>query len=123
MEEDFGRAIVECSQDTWHDEGIILSKAARIVRRFLFTKGDLSKQRQKVSVILDGETIIENASTKAERVATNLAQSLPFNAVKTKRRCDGFLRHNKSNEPPLPVKIGFLVHAKTRKKSLVKVSS
>ena len=52
VEEDVVRAIVECSQNTWQDEGIILSKAARIVRRFLFTKeeifeGDLSKQRQK----------------------------------------------------------------------------
>ena len=56
VEEDFGRAIVECSQNTWCDEGII-TKAARIVRRFLFTKeepfeGDLSKQRQKASVPL-----------------------------------------------------------------------
>ena len=34
----FGKAIVECSQNTWHDEGIILSKIARIERRFLFTK-------------------------------------------------------------------------------------
>ena len=49
VEENVGRAIVKCSQTTWHDEGIILSKAARIVRRFLFTKeeafeGDLSEQ-------------------------------------------------------------------------------
>ena len=27
--------------------------------------------------------------------------------------------HSKSNEPPLPVKIGLLVHAKTRKESFV----
>ena len=37
VEEDVGRAIVECLQNTWPDEGI-LSKAARIVPRFLFTK-------------------------------------------------------------------------------------
>ena len=128
---DVGRAIVECSQNTWHDEGIILLKAARIVRRFLFTKeetfeGGLSKQRQKasvplpllnlVSVILDGETAIENAWTNAETVAANLAELRRFNAIKTKRRCNGFLRHSKSNLPPLPVKIELLVHAKTRKK-------
>ena len=29
------------------------------------------------------------------------------------------MRHSKSNEPPLPLKIGLLVHTKTRKKSLV----
>ena len=84
---------MECSQDTWHDEGIILSKAAKIVRRFLFSKeetfdGDLSKQRQKesvplplvnlISLIIDGETNIEDASTNAAAVATNLAQILRF---------------------------------------------
>ena len=121
-------------QNTWRDEGIILLKAARIVRRFLFPKEEtfgeyLSEQQQKAfvplpflhlaSLILDREKTIEIAWTNAETVATNLAQLLRFNAVKTKRRCDGFLRQFKSNEPHLPIKIGLLVHAKTRKKSLV----
>ena len=48
--EDVGRAIVQYSQNAWHDKGRILVKAARIVRRFLFTKeetfkGNLYKQR------------------------------------------------------------------------------
>ena len=87
LEEEVGKAMVECSQNTWHDEGIILSKAARIVRRYLFSKdetfdGDLSTKRQKesvplpllnlVSLIIDGETTIDNASTNAAKVATNL---------------------------------------------------
>ena len=112
----------------------MLSKAARTVCRFLFTKeetfeGDLSKQWQKafvlllllnlISLIFNREKTIENASTNAETVATNWTQLLRSNAVKTKRRCDGFLRHFKFNELPLPVEIGLLVHAKTRKKSLV----
>ena len=55
--------------------------------------------------MLDGETIMENASTNAETVATNLAQLLRFDAVKTKQRCDGFLSHfSKFNELPLPEK-------------------
>ena len=73
-----------------------------------------------VSLILYGETIIENALTNAETVVTNLAQLLWFNAVKTKQRCDGSLMHSsKFNEPLRPLKIGLLVHPKTRKKSLV----
>ena len=72
-----------------------------------------------VSLILNKEATIENASTNVEKMATNLAQSLQFNAVKTKRRHDGFLSQFKSNEPPFLVKIGLLVHAKTRKKLLV----
>ena len=65
-----------------------------------------------VSLILDGELAIENLSTNAETATTNLAQLLRFTAVKTKRGCDGFLRHSQCNEPPLPVKTGLLVHAK-----------
>ena len=72
-----------------------------------------------ISLILDEETITENASTHAETEATNLAQLLRFNAVKTKRRCDGFLKDSKLNESPLLVKTGLLVHAKTKKKLLV----
>ena len=97
VEEEVDRAIVECSQNIWYDDGITLSKVAKIVRRFLFTKeetfeGDLSKQRQKasvplsllnlVSLIFDGETTIENASTNTEAVTANLAQLLRFKAVK-----------------------------------------
>ena len=63
--------------------------------------------------MLDEETATENASANAETVAINLAQLPQFNAVKTKRRCDGFLKHSKSIEPPFPVKTGLLVHAKS----------
>ena len=73
-----------------------------------------------VSLILYGETIIENALTNAETVVTNLAQLLRFKAVKTKPRCDGSLMHSsKFHQPLRPLKIGLLVYPKTRKKSLV----
>ena len=52
VKEDVGRRIGNCSQNTWHDDGIILSKAGRIALRFLFTKeeifeGDLSKNDKR----------------------------------------------------------------------------
>eukprot|EP00794_Sanderia_malayensis_P004251 gene4251-4816_t len=134
VEEQFGKALIECSQSTLQDDGIILSKAARIVRRFLFASdesfdGDLSRIRQKssvplpllnlVSLIIDGESSFEDMSPFAESIAVNLAQLLRFNAVKTKRRSKGYVRHSRNNEPPLPVKIGLMIHAKTRKKSIV----
>ena len=72
-----------------------------------------------MSLILNEKVTIENAWTNAEKMATNVAQLLQFNAVKTKQRLDGFLSQFKSNEPPLLVKIGLLVHVKTRKKLLV----
>ena len=109
-------------------------KSCKNCCRFLFSKeetfdGDLSIKRQKesvplpllnlVSLIIDGETTIDNTTTNAAKAATNLAQLLRFNAVKIKWKSDRFLRHSKSNEPPLPVSIGLMVHAKTRKRSMV----
>ena len=44
VQEDIGRAIVQCSQNTRHDERITLSKASTMVRRFLFTKRKHSKE-------------------------------------------------------------------------------
>ena len=112
LDYEFGRALIECSQNTLKDDGIILSKAARIVYRFMFDKneifdGDLSKERQKSSVPGPLLHLVSNA----ESATVYLAQLLRFNSIKEKR-------HSKLNELSLPVKIGFMIHAKTRKKDL-----
>ena len=113
VKEDVGRATVEFSQNTWHDEEITKSceNCTYISNYQEKIEGDLSKQHQKLSVpphllnlvslVLDGETTTENASTNAETAATNLAQLLQFNAVKAKTRCDGLLRHSRSPINPL----------------------
>ena len=72
-----------------------------------------------VSLILDEKSSFDNLSTNANSIVVNLAHLLWFNAVKIKWRLDGFVEHSKTNEPPLPVKVGIMVHSKTRKKSLV----
>ena len=74
LDDEFGRALIECSQNTLKDDGNILSTTARIVRRFIFDKneicdGDHFKERQKssvpvpllrlVSFIIDGESSFE----------------------------------------------------------------
>ena len=125
-----GRALFESSQSSSIDEGIILSKAAKIVRKYMFLReetfsGDLSKQRQRLSVpdslyhlialILEENVDVSNLKS----ITLNIAQLIRFNAVKSKRSATGSIRHSKTNEPPFPVKIGLLVHAKTRKKSIV----
>ena len=53
-----GRALFESSQSSSKDEGIILSKAAKIVRKYMFLREetfsrDLSKQRQRRLSVLD----------------------------------------------------------------------
>ena len=113
------------------EDGIITLKAAKIVRRCMFKEdkifdGNLSSRKQKssvsvtllrlVSLIINGENSEENVSTAVESLTLNMAQLLRFNSVKGKRQCSGSVRHSRINEPPLPVKIGLMIHAKTRKK-------
>ena len=55
-------------------------------------------------------------------VGVVLSQLLLFNAVKRHRNPQSATtstRHDPKREPPLPVYLGLLVHAETRKKSLV----
>ena len=117
---------------TSQDDGV---KAAKIIRKHLFLQeevfdGNLSKEPQKTSVpahlihlvglILEGATHYDNISKGTEIVALNLAHLLRFNAIKHKRRDEAInRRHSKMNEPPLPVLLGLMIHAKTRKKSIV----
>ena len=129
--DELGKRLVECSQNTLKVDGFILPKGTRIVRKLLFEvfHGDLSKNKRKsfvtlpllnlASLILDGKSRFDNLSTNASSIVVNLAHLLWFNAVKIKRRLDGFVGHSKTNEPPLPVRVGLMVHSKTRKKSLV----
>ena len=131
VDDEFGRALIQCSQNTMKEDGIIISKAAKIVRRCMFKEdeifdGNLSSRKQKssvsvtllrlVSLIMNGENSEENVSTAVESSTLNMAQLLRFNSLKGKRRCSGSVRHSRINEPSLPVKIGLMIHAKIRKK-------
>ena len=68
---------------------------------------------------MNGENSEKNVSTAAACLTLNMAQLLRFNSMKGKRQCSGSVRHSRINQPPLPVKIGLMIHAKTRKKSLI----
>ena len=70
-------------------------------------------------MILKGGNPDRILSEALQTVSVNIAQLIRFNCVKKKRR-EGIteLRHSK-NEPPLPVLIGLMVHAKTGKQKLV----
>ena len=119
LDGEVGEAIFEASLCTSQDDGVILCKAAKIIRKHLFLQeevfdGNLSKERQKTSVpahlihlvglILEGATHYDNTSKGTEIVALNLAQLLRFSAIKHKRRDEAInRRHSKMNEPPLPV--------------------
>ena len=124
------KAIVKCLQNTWCDEGIILSKAARIVHAFLSTKEKHLKETFlkttkivcSASILKFGISYIRRRSNNWKCIGQcwNLTQLLRFNAVKAKRICDEFLRHSKSNESPFPVNIGPLVHLKQKRNCLLR---
>ena len=135
LKEHVGHAIFEASKTSSFDEGIILNKAAKIMRHHLFSSnqvfdGDLSHQKQTasipkelihlVSLILEGTSQHQQVSGNTHAIAVNLSQLIRFNAVKTKRKLgDSRFRHSKANEPPRPIKNGLMIHSQTRKKSIV----
>ena len=63
--------------------------------------------------------MLDDYNANAKNVTVNIAQLIKFNTVKHKRQASSVTCHSKKNEPPLPVKIGLMVHANTRKMSLV----
>ena len=132
---DVGKAIFEATTNSALDDGVILAKAAKIVRKHLFLNeevfdGDISKARQMSSVpahllhllglILEGSTDQTSMNDTSQSIALYIAQLIRFNSVQQKRRQNSLkIRHARTNEPPLPVLVGLLIHSKTRKTSLV----
>ena len=55
---------------------------------------------------------IDTSDKKRSFSALTITQLLQFNTVKQKNKC-------KSNETPLPLYIGLMVHSRTRKKSII----
>ena len=63
---------------------------------------------------------LDQENIRVIRICENIGQLISFNSVKRKRRGKvNHIRHSTKNEPPLPVIIGLMVHAKIRKKSVV----
>ena len=135
--ETHGDAIYEASIMTNQSEGIMISKAAKIIRKYMFDAtttfdGDLSYNRQKQSIpiqllhllglILEGSKNYDTVTDSTEGIALNLAQLVRFNAVKRKRSSTN-VRRSKSNEPPFPVQVGLSLHARTREKSVIEFLS
>ena len=139
-ENDVGAAIGKACAFDNDDDAIQLARAANIVRRqfFLeknskpFTGFPMGCQKESVptqllalvSMILEG-TIIEDQSECVTHAALSIAQLLKFNSVKHKRKQTTTItdsvcvRHSCAMETPVPIYIGLMLHAHTRKKELV----
>ena len=133
LEEHVGHAIFEASKISSFDEGVILCKSAKIIRQHIFEheetfNGDVSKEKQigsvpkelihLINMILEDKPLRTTNIDSFQPLAVKVSQTIRFNAVKTKRK-SGEVRHSTKNEPPLPAKIGLMIHSRTRKKSIV----
>ncbi|VDI11877.1 Hypothetical predicted protein, partial [Mytilus galloprovincialis] len=134
--EDIGKAIKQALASNYDDEAIILSKAAKIVRKDMMEtntsfKGFFETDCQKKSVpqslktligmILGGPNIETQSGNFIEAQCTlTIAQLLQFNfSVRRRKESSMQSSHSTDREPPLPTYLGLLIHAETRKRGLV----
>ena len=140
FDEDLGGAIDQaCDQDKDSD-AIHLARAAQIIRRDMFEyahsfSGSFEEGCQErsapntlislVSMILEGPDIHRNSASS--QAALSISQLLKFNSVKhhrnyhteQERMSATTVRHSITEETPLPIYVGLVIHAETRKKGLV----
>ena len=135
---DIGTVINFACESDFDSDAMVLAKAAKIVRREIFNcqkqlqfNGSFSKDCQKTAVpdvllslirmILEGPNIKHQASSKSGRssAACVISQLLIFNSVKLNSSPSGVIRHNADRETPLPIYLGLMLHASTRKRDLV----
>ncbi|KAJ8407186.1 hypothetical protein AAFF_G00288620 [Aldrovandia affinis] len=136
FEEDLGAALAKACELDSDSDAVHLAHAAQIVRRHMFgeakpfTGFPEGCQEESVpllllalvSMILEGPSIKEQmADTNPAAIATT--QILKFNSVKHKRTrgttSSTSVRHSVAQETPLPIYIGMMLHAHTRKNELV----
>ena len=124
-----------CTLD-FNYEGLILARAANIIRRDVLAtqnnfKGSFPNNAQKQSVpasllslvgmLLEGPSIKEHTGDNSEEptASVSIAQLIVFNTVKRRSNQSNSIRHNRNRETPLPIYIALKVHAETRKRGLI----
>ena len=135
-----GDAIRKACEQDYDSEALQLARAARIVRRDMFSlqqsfKGtfeiDCQKKSVPASVLALVSMIIEGPSIKKDNkeieeedqaitAALTISQLLSFNSCK-QGRAGKTVRHRRERECPLPVYTALKIHGETRKRSLVEV--
>ena len=131
FEDDIGSALAKaCEQDN-NEDAMHIARAAHIVHRHTFGEAKpfngFPEHCQEdsvpqllltlVNMILEGLRIKD----QMEEATLMIAQLLKFNTVKHKRSqgTAAFVRHSTAQEIPVPLYIGLMLHAHTRKKELV----
>ena len=135
FEDDIGSALAKaCEQDN-NEDAMHIARAAHIVRRHIFGEAKpfngFPEHCQEdsvpqllltlVNMILEGSSIKDQMEEETSPAALTIAQLLKFNTVKHKQAqgTAAFVRHRTAQETPVPLYIGLMLHAHTRKRELV----
>ena len=120
---------------SYDEEGVLLSKVVNIVRRDMLSmsypqfNGTFGHDCQQnavrdslltlVRMITDGPIKTQSDMTGTTQSALSLAQLLLYNSTTRRREGSSTAFHSTKREPPLPIYIGLLLHAETRKRGLI----
>lgn len=134
FDEDLGAALTKaCELDTESD-ALHLAHAAQIVRRYIFDEakpfsellaGSPTETVPRelltlVSMILEGPSIKHKENDSMSPATFSIAQLIKFNAVKHTRATPASkVRHARTQETPVPIYIGLMLHSQTRNKEVV----
>ena len=136
FQDDIALALDKAYNTNFDDEAIILAKAANIIRRDINQKGEspfsgeFGSMCQELSVpqslaalvamVLDGPNIASQSSNiTAPQAVLTLAQIICYNTSIRRRKESTATFHSTKREPPLPIYIGLMLHAKTRKRGII----
>ena len=136
FDDNVGFALINSSVENCDEEAICLAKVAQLIRRDMlgmqsafdgsFSKGCQEQAVPKsllalVTMILDGQNILNTASQKVRQSTLSMAQLLQFNSHVKRQPASTGTHHSKSRETPLPVYLGMMIHADTRKCELIDI--
>ena len=137
FDSDIGSALRVATNLDYDDEAVILSKAANIIRRDIFSDrtqteftGEFSEGCQQeyvpsslktlVGMILGGSNISNVTNNKSFiQAQLSISQLVIFNSNIRQRATSTSAFHSKYREPPLSIYLGCLIHARTRKRFLI----
>lgn len=137
FEDDIGLALKNIYKRDFDNEAMTLLRATTIIRRDIMNKKSTFKGlfanncqqnsvpeslKTLVGMILGGPDIMTQSSNMIEAQTTlSISQLILFNSTKRRRGVDTCtsLYHSIDREPPVPVYLGLMTHAETRKRTLV----
>ena len=141
FDDDIGNFLSCHLQSNSDDDAITLANASKIIRReilkmentmFMDTMfdGNFKTKCQEDSVpkslvtligmLLGGPNILSQSDNIVEtQVVLSISQLIRYNCTIRRRGTSANIYHSKNREPPLPIYLGLLIHAKTRKKGLI----